>query len=68
MSCLETLTQYRGRHRTGRQLCLKGDRRKGRSLLRPRRREGFLAAEWSPKALSFGVRPWLGVQVFFFLL
>lgn len=32
--------------------------------------EGFLegVAEWSLGALSFGVRPWLGAQVFFFLL
>lgn len=73
MSCLETLTQYRGRHRTGRQLCLKGERMKGGSLPRMWWWEGFLepvvlepvvlepVAEWSLKALSFGVRPWLGV-------
>lgn len=32
--------------------------------------EGFLeeVAEWSLKTLSFGVRSWLGAQVFLFLL
>lgn len=67
ISCLETLTHYRGRQ-DWEAVESQGGKEEGGSLIRIWWWKGFLegVAEWSLKALSFGVRPWLGAQVFLF--